>query len=148
MSNQCHVKPFKVYAGVRGTDGHLRFTVNGSPLHHIVYHSPTGMEWGYPGSGPTDLALSIIADFLDERPSPGDVIHGRCRCVKHYQNFKFAMIVDAPYEGFEIHASRDGFFLRMDDPSKGFELPRKDLPIPPDAHLEASYEERCENGEG
>ena len=27
--------------------------------HHIVYHSPDGFEWGYPGSGPTELALNL-----------------------------------------------------------------------------------------
>jgi len=31
------------------------------PLEHVVRHSPTGMEWGYNGSGPADLALSIVA---------------------------------------------------------------------------------------
>ena len=39
------------------------------PLHHVVFHSPTGFEWGYAGSGPADLALSILADYLHERPS-------------------------------------------------------------------------------
>ena len=28
----------------------------------VVYHSPTGFEWGYGGSGPSDLALNILAD--------------------------------------------------------------------------------------
>lgn len=27
----------------------------------LVYHSPTGYEWGYGGSGPADLALNILA---------------------------------------------------------------------------------------
>ena len=27
--------------------------------HNIVYHSPTGFEWGYAGSGPADLALNL-----------------------------------------------------------------------------------------
>jgi len=30
-------------------------------LRHIVRHSPTGFEYGYGGSGPADLALSILA---------------------------------------------------------------------------------------
>ncbi|SMC28371.1 hypothetical protein SAMN02746041_03245 [Desulfacinum hydrothermale DSM 13146] len=29
--------------------------------HRIVKHSPTGMAWGYRGSGPTDCALNILA---------------------------------------------------------------------------------------
>lgn len=32
------------------------------PLAHVVYHSPTGMDWGYSGSGPSDLARSILTD--------------------------------------------------------------------------------------
>jgi len=35
------------------------------PLKHIVQHSPTGMTWGYYGSGPHDLALSILADYFE-----------------------------------------------------------------------------------
>jgi hypothetical protein len=30
-------------------------------LHHVVRHSPDGLEWGYMGSGPHDLALSLLA---------------------------------------------------------------------------------------
>jgi hypothetical protein len=33
------------------------------PQRH-VHHSPTGMEWGYEGSGPADYALNILATFL------------------------------------------------------------------------------------
>ncbi len=28
-------------------------------------HSPSGLEWGYEGSGPAQLALAILADYLD-----------------------------------------------------------------------------------
>lgn len=35
-------------------------------LPHVVYHSPTGYEYGYMGSGPADLALSILADFFQQ----------------------------------------------------------------------------------
>lgn len=33
-------------------------------LAHLGDHSPTGFEWGYGGSGPTDLAISILTDAL------------------------------------------------------------------------------------
>lgn len=29
-----------------------------------VYHSPDGFEWGYGGSGPADLALNILLQFV------------------------------------------------------------------------------------
>lgn len=44
-------------------------TVNNKPLKHRVRHSPTGFEWGYLGSGPADLALSILWNFLGKEPS-------------------------------------------------------------------------------
>jgi hypothetical protein len=39
-------------------------TVDGNPLPHVVHHSPTGYEWGYCGSGPADLARSILANYF------------------------------------------------------------------------------------
>ena len=35
-------------------------------LDHVILHSPTGLEWGYAGSGPADTALSILVDYLHE----------------------------------------------------------------------------------
>ncbi len=37
-------------------------------LRHIPFHSPSGFSWGYGGSGPADLALAILVDYLRERP--------------------------------------------------------------------------------
>ena len=59
---------FKTYNGQRrGTVTLITVqdTLGVRPLKHIVRHSPTGMEWGYGGSGPSDTALSILADYLD-----------------------------------------------------------------------------------
>ncbi len=49
----------------------------------IVWHSPTGFEWGYAGSGPADLALNLLVDALLEggarsAPAP-DPWCERCR---------------------------------------------------------------------
>ena len=40
------------------------------PLKHVVLHSPPGFEFGYGGSGPADLALSILADWFGEQDAP------------------------------------------------------------------------------
>ena len=41
------------------------------PLPHLVRHSPDGYSYGYSGSGPSDLARSIVGDLLGERdPKP------------------------------------------------------------------------------
>lgn len=68
----------KVYEGHRLTGGGGYVTVEevmgtrsgpfgrtgGTPLRHVVVHSPDGFEWGYGGSGPADLALAILCDHF------------------------------------------------------------------------------------
>ena len=51
------------------------------PLRHRVYHSPTGFSWGFWGSGPADLARSILWDCLDEY-----------RAKSLYQQFKVQFV--------------------------------------------------------
>jgi len=51
--------PCRVYVGVEYFDG-VPIPIS---LKHIVRHSPDGFQWGYGGSGPSDLALSIMTDF-------------------------------------------------------------------------------------
>lgn len=74
--------------------------VNLGPLRHIVRHSPTGMEWGFLGAGPADLARSVLLDALGrEAGCPGCSPVG---CGDHcdgfravpYQEFKAAVIGD------------------------------------------------------
>jgi len=48
---------------------------------HIVKHSPTGMSWGYGGSGPADLALSLLAEVV-----------GTAEAEKYYQYFKWEVV--------------------------------------------------------
>lgn len=75
----------KVYQGVVRGDwpGAVTVTENGRTwsLAHIVRHSPDGFSWGYGGSGPSDLALAILADVLGVMPAPAT-----------YQQFKFDVI--------------------------------------------------------
>lgn len=42
----------------------LGVDVSAEPLEQVVMASPGGMEWGYGGSGPTDLALTLIAEVV------------------------------------------------------------------------------------
>ena len=39
-------------------------------LHNIGLHSPDGFEMGYGGSGPSDLALTILCDFFGVKATP------------------------------------------------------------------------------
>lgn len=87
-------------------------TVNGQPLHHVVCHSPTGFEWGYHGSGPADLALSILHDYLfragmalrvQSMPEaiPGRKLRERLADMLH-QSFKADVVAQLPHEGWRL----------------------------------------------
>jgi len=62
------------YAGARTPDGPVVVRVLygvQEPLRHRAHHSPDGFNWGYGGSGPSDLARSIIADITkNDHPDP------------------------------------------------------------------------------
>jgi len=101
----------KIYQIYRANDGGVGCAVDDEqrdgtldkrfpyPLHHVVYHSPTGFEYGYLGSGPSDLALSILADYYgvknDKEAIDGDA-------WKYHNQFKEAFIArrnqDEPFE--------------------------------------------------
>jgi hypothetical protein len=106
------------------------------PLRHFVKHSPDGFEWGYAGSGPSDLSLAILADYFQESPSSAELNAGyreltkweketfgvqeqralsRLSCVKHYHRFKWDFIMHFPPEGFTLEASIiKGWFLKKE----------------------------------
>ena len=62
--------------------------------HAIVHHSPTGMEWGYGGSGPADFALNILYLFTDRETA-----------FNLHQEFKREFVATMPREGGEIKAN-------------------------------------------
>ena len=82
----------KVYTGRRQGVAAI-VTVDGrrlNPRFDLRNHSPTGFEWGYPGSGPAQLALAILADHL------GNDEHA----LNFYQRFKWAVVAGLPYCGW------------------------------------------------
>ncbi len=65
-------------------------TTSRSPLPHCVRHSPTGFEIGYCGSGPADLAFSILKHwFLSYQFSNDEAEEMTMGC---YQAFKRTFI--------------------------------------------------------
>ena len=54
-------------------------------LFHIIRHSPDGFNFGYGGSGPADLALSMLTDAV-----------GKTLAERWYQQFKFEVIAGLP----------------------------------------------------
>ncbi len=61
---------------------------------HAVRHSPTGVEWGYGGSGPADLARSVLLRFADEATAE-----------RLYQLYKAEVIARVPEAGGTIRAA-------------------------------------------
>jgi hypothetical protein len=72
-----HTRQLKAYAGER-VHGRAVVTVHvlssagvtSYLLPHLVRHSPDGFNWGYAGSGPADLARSLLVDCLGSAPAP------------------------------------------------------------------------------
>lgn len=56
-----------------------------NPRLDLRNHSPTGLSWGYAGSGPAQCALAILADYFN------DVI-----AQEHYQDFKREVVAMLP----------------------------------------------------
>jgi hypothetical protein len=81
-------------------DGEMR------PLTHYPYHSPSGFEWGYGGSGPADLALALLADVLGEEPTREalDTGAGRFRSWLLHQDLKADLLVGLPHGGWRVSA--------------------------------------------
>lgn len=88
----------KIYKGThvkdlpkRGGGWHVIVQEEGKedrPLEHIEYHSPDGFAWGYSGSGPADLALSIVADLLGEHPTKAELYRGETFSFQYHQAVK------------------------------------------------------------
>lgn len=58
-----------------------------SPLWlDLANKSPTGFEWGYGGSGPSQIALALCADAFDDEMA----------ALTIYQNFKFRILGNLP----------------------------------------------------
>lgn len=72
-----HTRQSKAYVGER-VRGRAVVTVHvltsagvtSYPLPHLVRHSPDGFNWGYAGSGPAELARSLLIDYLGAAPAP------------------------------------------------------------------------------
>jgi len=70
-------------------------------------HSPTGFNWGYGGSGPSQLALAMLADHLGN-----DEV-----AVRLHQKFKWAVIAKLPIdEPWELTAQQVGDWLGLQPP--------------------------------
>lgn len=98
-------------SGIKPESGEV-FSNTAKLLPHCVWHSPTGFETGYGGSGPADLALSILADFFGATPARMKNVIEKTwdsrgsespahMAVRYHQQFKFHFIAPKQLEAGE-----------------------------------------------
>lgn len=114
-----------VYKGWRDENGTHVVVVRSnrkSPLRHIEYHSED-FSWGYSGSGPADLALSILAHHLGETWVNGPYIkrlrifHKQPLCLQFHQAFKRDVISALDGNEFEISSNQvNDWLLKQEKP--------------------------------
>ena len=86
--------------------------VNIGELSHQVLHSPDGFEWGYAGSGPADLARSLLWDVTGHEPEP-----------VQYQTFKENVVAGWKTNNWSINdASIMAWLNKFDVRSEGHRL--------------------------
>ena len=73
-----------------------------SARYDLVNHSPDGFEFGYAGSGPTQLALAVLADFLEDDE----------KALKYHVDFRDNFIERATGHMFEIKVSHIKKFMK------------------------------------
>ena len=76
----------------------------------VYNHSPTGFEWGYGGSGPSQLALAIMLEVTDDDR----------KALSLYHDFKFDVVAGMPYEEWTIPLERIEQWI-TERPSEGLE---------------------------
>lgn len=102
----------KVFVIDNRTEPPIRRDLSPEASLKIRNHSPDGFEWGYGGSGPSQLALAILHDyFLNvlDLPDPGN------RALLNYQNFKEHFIASALKDGFIITTRDIDCFIIVQD---------------------------------
>lgn len=77
--------------------------LNGKTLHpdlsqKVFNHSPDGFNWGYGGSGPSQLALAILLEFTDQ-----------VTAMSNYQQFKREVIAALPQTDFDKEIEIDNY---------------------------------------
>jgi hypothetical protein len=87
------IVPMKIYAGTREGE-RITVTVDGQPLDPRVdlrdFHA-AGFEWGYQGSGPSQLALAILAEHAGPQSALGS-----------YRNFVQSVIAEIETDTWQL----------------------------------------------
>ena len=84
-------------AELRGEWATRRVWLDGKELkpaksQKVWNHSPDGFNWGYGGSGPAQLALAVLLEYIPQDDA-----------VKYHQDFKRNVIAQLPQSDFKIN---------------------------------------------
>lgn len=71
------------------------------PSQKLRNHSPSGFEWGYGGSGPSQLAMAILLEVTGDKDVTG----------RHYQAFKNDFVSLFPHECFALTVEEVNIWL-------------------------------------
>lgn len=71
---------------VEDTDNENEVVFSAAASQKLVNHSPNGFNWGYGGSGPSQLALGLLLEVS----SNNDL------SLRYYQDFKWEIIASLP----------------------------------------------------
>ena len=110
------------YKGKR-EDGKAVVHVDGAPLptrNDLRNHSPNGFEWGYLGSGPSQLALAILAHHFHNAGDSRDLADAKAMSL--YHAFKEQLIAGLLTESWELdsHVVGDTVSMVVKDSAERF----------------------------
>lgn len=77
--------------------------VDSAPLparNDLVNHSPDGFEWGYAGSGPSQLALAILTHHFHTTGDSQELADAKALALHH--DFKAKLVATLPKEGWQL----------------------------------------------
>lgn len=107
----------------RRENGNAQVSVDGAPLaprNDLVNHSPDGFEWSYAGSGPSQLALAILAHHFREAGDGQELADAKA--VALYHDFKLKLVVTLPKAGwqFDTHVVADTVSMVVKEEAERF----------------------------
>jgi hypothetical protein len=83
-----------------------------------VNHSPTGFEWGYYGSGPSQLAYAILRSYYVLGEKLGNSEAAR-HAKQHYMRFKQDFVGKWGGDEWEITSDQVSFWLSIEKEKDG-----------------------------
>ncbi len=95
-------------------DGTAQVSVDGAPLpprNDLANHSPDGIGWGYAGSGPSQLALAVLAYHFHDAGDEQELADAKALAL--YHPFKDKLIAKLHAEGWELDSHVVADTVRM-----------------------------------